>query len=535
MGKIGAAWRPRAAEEQYDAVVIGSGMGGLSVSSLLAQAGRKVLLLEQHNVVGGCTQTYSRKGFEWSVGLHYIGDVHSERTMTWRLFDCVAGGALKWNVLPPVYNRIAIGDSVYEAGAGADRYAAGMKAYFPREADAIDRYLELIQDANKASGGFFAERVLPRSQGDEVYDEYCSRFRAYSDRTTLDVLSELTDDRELIAVLCGNYGDYGLEPSRSSFGMHAMLFRHYLNGGAYPLGGPAVMAQSIAPIIEEAGGKVLYSAEVDEIILRDGRAAGVRLTNGDEIFAPVVVSNAGAKNTLGKLIPEEARASGDFPELLNQVRSARAAVGLNIGLSGSAAELQLDAANVWSHPGNDFDANIRAHDRDFQAPFPLHFITFPSPRDPGWDERFPGKSTVEMFAFTNFKHFERWQGSRWKKRGAEYEEMKAGIAERLLAELYRFAPRTKGKVEYFEVSTPLSFDHFLRTSRGGFLGLEPTPERFRQRWLRPDTPVPNLYMTGQDITTDGIIGALTAGVLCASSILGRNLMSDIARRKYLNW
>ena len=91
----------------FDAVVIGSGMGGLSAASLLAQNGRRVLVLEQHNVIGGLTQSYTRNGYRWTVGLHYIGEVGSPATTTWKLFDKVTGGGVRWAPLPKRAPRAA--------------------------------------------------------------------------------------------------------------------------------------------------------------------------------------------------------------------------------------------------------------------------------------------------------------------------------------------------------------------------------------------------------------------------------------------
>ena len=103
----------------FDVAVIGSGMGGLSAASLLAQNGRRVLVLEQHNVIGGLTQSYTRNGYRWTVGLHYIGDVGSPATTTWKLFDKVTGGAVQWAPLPAIYNRMVIGGRRYDIPAGA--------------------------------------------------------------------------------------------------------------------------------------------------------------------------------------------------------------------------------------------------------------------------------------------------------------------------------------------------------------------------------------------------------------------------------
>ncbi|WP_448044989.1 phytoene desaturase family protein [Bradyrhizobium liaoningense] len=388
----------------FDAVVIGSGMGGLSAASLLAQDGPRVLVLEQHNVIGGLTQSYTRKGYRWTVGLHYIGDVGSPASTTWKLFDKVTGGAIQWAPLPAIYNRMVIGGRRYDIPAGAADYAAALKSYFPNEAAAIDRYLELVRGVSKASAGYFAQKALPQSRADDVYDRMCGTFHDYSDRLTIDALSELTDDRELIAVICANWGDYSLEPSKSSFAMHCMLAKHYLNGGHYPVGGGAAFGRAIVPIIERAGGMVLHSAEVAEILVAQGRTTGVRLASGEEFACPLVISNAGVQNTFGRLLSADARAAAKLDQAVSKVFESYAVVGINIGFNRPAEELGFDGANIWAHPSNDFEANLQAHRRDFEAPFPWTFSTFPSAKDPSWGTEYPGKSTVEMYGYTDFRH-----------------------------------------------------------------------------------------------------------------------------------
>ncbi len=380
---------------------------------------------------------------------------------------------------------------------------------------------------SKASAGYFAQKALPQSRADDVYDRMCGTFHDYSDRLTIDVLSELTDDRELIAVICANWGDYSLEPTKSSFAMHCMLAKHYLNGGHYPVGGGAAFGRAIVPIIERAGGMVLHSAEVADILVTQGRTTGVRLASGEEFACPLVISNAGVQNTFGRLLSADARTAAKLDQAISQVFESYAVVGINIGFNRPAEDLGFDGANIWAHPSNDFEANLEAHRRDFEAPFPWTFSTFPSAKDPSWDTEYPGKSTVEMYGYTDFGHFEKWSATRWMKRGEDYLALKDKIRGRLLDELFRHVPAARSALDYVEVSTPLSYETFVKRERGGFMGIESSPQRFRQTWLRATTPIDGLFLSGQDVSTDGVIGALVGGVLASSAVLGRDLMREL--------
>ena len=212
---------------------------------------------------------------------------------------------------------------------------------------------------------------------------------------------------------------------------------------------------------------------------------------------------------------------------LSQVRDTYAVVGINIGFKGSNEQVGLQPANIWSHPSADLEQNLIAHRQNFNAPFPWYFITFPSTKDPHWERDFPEKATVEMYAYTDYRHFEEWAGTSWMKRGDGYLAIKEQIKQRLLEELYRHVPSAEQYLDYVEVSTPLSYETFAKRERGGFMGIEASPLRFEQKWLRAHTPIQGLYLTGQDVATDGVIGALVGGVIAASAYLKRDLMTEI--------
>lgn len=528
MHTTGTPYRKHAGiKGSFDAIVVGSGMGGMTASTLLAKQGLAVLLLEQNSVVGGLTQSYSRAGYKWNTGLHYIGDVAHEKTLTRRLFDYVTDANVKWAPLPEIYNRMAIGDRIYDIPAGREPYTNALKTWFPEDAAAIDQYMDLVMRASKASAPYFGQKAFPMAMIGPQTEAMSEPFHELSDRLTIDVLSELTSNQELIAVLCANWGDYSSPPHRSSFAMHCMLNKHYLNGGSYPIGGASVLADAMMPIVEAAGGKVHHSAEVEQILVENGRAIGVRLVGGETVSAPIIVSNAGVQNTYSRLMAEPvARASG-LTDQIEAINDTYALVGLNIGLNRPATELGITPANIWAHPTRDFKANLDAHRTDFNVAFPWVFVTFPSVKDPSWDDAYPGKSTIEMYAYTTYEHFERWAGTRWMKRGEDYNARKDIIRDRLLSELDKYVPNARSAIDVIEVSTPLSYETFVKRERGGFMGIESTPDRFRQTWLRSETPINGLYLTGQDVTTDGVIGALMGGVICASAVLQKDILSEI--------
>lgn len=525
MQKVGQPYGREPLTGTYDAIVIGSGIGGMTTAALLAKhAGRRVLLLERHYTAGGFTHVFRRPEYEWDVGVHYIGEVHNPRSLMRRLFDHITGNRLQWEFMGDVYDRICIGDETYDLVAGRDRFRAQLTEYFPEERTAIDRYVDTVHDAVSSSRPYFAEKAAPAPLARLAGRFMRSRFLSFATRTTRSVLEGLTKNPELIGVLSGQCGDYGLPPGRSSFAIHAMVAHHYFGGASYPVGGASEIAAGVAPVIEEAGGRILVNAEVQEIVVENGRAVGVRMVDGSELRAPMVISDAGIANTFLRLLSREVAERHRLPGVLEGLESSAAHVCLYVGLKHTDAELGLSRANLWLYPGYDHDANFARYLEDPDAPFPLVYVSFPSAKDPTWPARHPGTATIELLTLAPYEWFDRWAGGRWKHRGADYEELKERFAQRMLEVFFRRLPQVRGKIDYYELSTPLTTRHFANYQSGEIYGLAHTPERFRRRSLGPRTPIRQLYLTGQDVATCGIGGALMAGVLTASAILGRNML-----------
>jgi all-trans-retinol 13,14-reductase len=198
-------------------------------------------------------------------------------------------------------------------------------------------------------------------------------------------------------------------------------------------------------------------------------------------------------------------------------------------LTFPAAAPKLDPANLWIHPSLDFDRNLSAFDADLDAPFPFLYISFPSAKDPSFDARYPHRHTIEVVTLAPYERFSQWAGSDWKRRPEEYEATKKRLAERLLVELYRHVPAASGMVTTWELSTPLSTQHFANAPHGETYGLAHTPERFESRDLRPHTPIRNLFLTGQDIGMVGVVGALSGAVVTASAMLRRNMFGVVSK------
>ena len=163
---------------------------------------------------------------------------------------------------------------------------------------------------------------------------------------------------------------------------------------------------------------------------------------------------------------------------------------------------------------------------------PLLFISFPSTKDPESENRHPGKTTCTIITLAPYEWFEPWENERVMKRGEEYEEIKNRIGKRIWDQTCKFFPQVRDRVDFFDVGSPLSNKYYIAAPRGEIYGIDHHVDRFSPQAavkLRPDTSIPGLYLTGQDILSCGFAGAMFSGVITASAVLKRNLFADMDR------
>jgi len=466
---------------------------------------------------------------------------------------CMASG-LEWDKMGNkedgyVYDEIVVGPTGQSTSvmfpSGREAFVNSLVKTFPGQRQNIEKWIDFMDKVNKTDKFIEFKIVWPRFLA-KIFNKLMSgQFFKYIRTNTVEKIKEFITDAKLISILLGQFGNYTSRPSMSSVYVHSTVAMHYLGGGWYPRGGSIEIAKKMIPTIERTGGRVLVRKGVDKILIENGRAAGVVMESGDIIRAPTVISAAGAANTWTKLVPKE-HVPAHIPPKIKDVGQSASIMYLFIGMNKSSEELGLPSRNVWRWPttgtsGTDYDLDKMI--LDFQkdplhAPVPL-FCGFPSSKDSMFKERYPGKSTAGVLTLGMYDWFKKWENTQWGKRGKDYEEWKKALEERILNEgLYTMWPQTKGHVEYTALGTSLTYNHFIASVRGEAYGLDSQAPRFEEDdWLRPETDIPGLFMTGQDVALFGIAGALMSGVLSSMSVLGyggpldlisgRNIVEDL--------
>lgn len=523
-------YRPDRLPSDADVIVIGSGMAGLATASCLAQQGAKVVVLERHSTPGGMTHSFRRKGFTWDIGLHYVGRVDDSTHAICRSLRHVTADKLAWQSLEDPYDRIEFPDSSFGFPATRARLEPALHTRFPSEARGITGYLDLTQKVARSMQVRFLGEALATWVGPWAARWSRKSLRKYGVQTTASVLDRFTQNPELRAILTGQWGNYGLPPGESGFAAHAIVAQHFMEGGSYPVGGSIEIARVIAGIVESAGGAIFTNADVERILVegdgRDRRAVGIEMSDGEVFRAPTIISAAGAHATRTRLLShlgDKAPYAG-----LEQTPLASGHCALFVGADGTPEELDIPRANIWMYPGFDHDANVRRFRDDPSADFPLLYISSGAAKDPDYQRTHPGKTSLEVILPLTFSGVEEWADTRWKRRGPQYDAFKAGIAARVEAKLIERLPKLAGRIEWSELSTPLTTNHFCATAGGEMYGMGSAVARFRHDDIAY-CDLRGLELAGQDSLLFGIGGALLSGVLAAQRVEGFKVLRDAFR------
>ncbi len=517
-GKRSKPWSRESPAGPWDVIVIGSGMGGMTCAALLSKLGRRVLVLEQHYVPGGFTHAFPRKGYVWDVGVHAVGEV-TRHSLTGRLLHRLTDGRLRWASLGPVYDEFHFpGGFRIDFPDNPRQFRANLVEAFPEEEAAIDAFLLKVREVAGTMRSYLASRTLPRRLVGAVEWLIARDAQRFLEQRTEGELAALTEDPRLRTVLAAQWGYCGAPPSRSSFAVQALITRHFTHGGYYPEGGSPEIARQLLATVAESGGWTRILADVDEILVERGRAAGVKLRTGEEIRARRVVSAAGVAATARRLLPDSTRAR-DWVREIEKLEPGPAHVCLYLGFKGDIRAAGASPANKWFYnTWSSEDTVWEVGDPRNLESAPVLYCSFPSLKDPLHDPGPDQKHTGEVVTFVPWQTFADWHGTRSRRdRGDRYKALKEAIQSSLLRQFLAQMPDLEPMIDHVELSTPASTDYFVRPVAGSIYGLLPTSERFRSPWLRPRSPIRNLFFAGSEVAMVGVMGAMMGGALAAAA------------------
>lgn len=514
-------------DTHYDVIVIGSGMGSLATASLLSVVGKKrVVVLEAGPKLGGFLHSFRRGEYNWDPGVHYVSGME-DGNVSRVCMELVTGGRVRWHQLGDRFEQYIYPDTSFVQSSSIKKFQSDLIARFPDEEKSIRRYIKDMKKAKGWTTRWYISKQFPRPLSSAV-----AFGRRFVSQNTGEYLDGLFKDPYLKAIVAGQWPDHGVPPQNSILAFHANVATAYFNGGYYPVGGPDSMIQGAAAQVAKLGGKCLRRHKVEEILINDNKAYGVTVQHkkkSKQFFAPIVISGAGVFNTFNHMVaPEYAQQERD---IVDRRTPGTSSVNLYIGLNDDPRKHGFEDSNYWLYSDPSYDLKTPAPGElpEVQGAY----LSFGSLRDP--EKTAAGAHTAQLITFCPSASWQDFKGSDWKKRGDEYEQRKAEMAERMVNFASGFFPNLRSLIEVQEMSTPLTVESFVGHPGGEIYGAACTAERFNDNELEVGTSVKNLYLTGSDIAAPGIDSALMAGVMSASKVLGWTGMMRIMTKAYSDY
>jgi len=501
--------------DNWDAIVIGSGMGGMAAAAALSKAGHKVLLLEQYQTLGGLTNSFTMEGFSLDAGIHYLNCVAPEDRER-RLLNWLADKPIELTSMGTIYDNLHIGDTApLSLSRPYEAQERDLKDRFPDEADAIDAWINALKEGREAVMKVTSTRAMPEFVGTALRWWHGNAIDHWCKRTTQEVIDDITDNPTLAAAFAAQWFDHGGRPSKASFAMHALITGSYLESGAwYPVGGGGALAEHILPTIEKAGGEARANTKVETLLIENDRVVGVRTAQGEDIRADTVISDIGARETVNHLLPDNC-GHQDWIDEIRALPHSVAHFSLFIGFEGDIERAGATRSNHWIYPDGKVDV-VWTDAPD--TPPPGLFVSFASLKDPAHDPGPSQKNAGEIVARVDWSVVEKWADKAPGARGEDYQAFKARVEDAIFGQFQTYFPELAELVAFRNLSTPLTTHAITGHHKGAFYGIDTTPDRLMSEALQTKTPIPGLFLAGQDVMSPGIPGALWGGLLAAATV-----------------
>jgi all-trans-retinol 13,14-reductase len=505
-----------ASDDLWDAVIIGSGLGGLSCAACFARQGFKALVLEQHDRAGGYATSFKRpSGFEFDVSLHStsVGERNGVRNLIDGFPEITD---IEFLPHPNLYRAIFPDYDIRVPQRNVKAFVNLLAGYFPDEREGIER---LFGDMSGVAGDI-AKFTNASGKVDlsRFPADFPDLYKSIS-RTWGQMVSARIANPKLQAIVSSLWGYYGLPPSKLASFYYAMPTIGYLTeGGYYPRGRSQNISNAFVKYTENRGGKVMRKSRVDKILVKGGAAYGVVTADGHEWKGKAIVSNASAHSTFKQILGQEEQLR-EYLAVLDRYSISLSSFQIFLGLKQDLIrEIGISDSEIFVVPGYDADSEYRAalnadvENGGFGITLYDNVYNGYSPA---------GKNTLNIMVLQGYGHWEKYEADYFKGNKTAYRMEKERMADILISRVEKkLLPGLSKAIAVKEIGTPLTNVRYTSNYRGAIYGWDQTLDNSGTRRLSHVTPIKNLYLSGAWTRPGhGYGGVLSSGTECFGEIM----------------
>jgi all-trans-retinol 13,14-reductase len=503
-------------ENEYDAIIIGSGLGGLSCAAAFARQGFKTLLIEQHHKVGGYATTFERPGgFEFDVSLHSttVGErdgIHNLIPGFPEIKDVV------FEPHPNLYRMIYPGYDIRVPQKNLPAYINNLVELFPEEREGIAGIFEDMEGLNSDINKFSSAGGKVNMNSFPVDFPYL--FKCFN-RTWGDIVDARIKNPKLKAIISSLWVYYGLPPSKLSPYYYAMPTLGYLqHGGYYPKGKSQIISDAFEKYIRDHNGKIIIRSKVEKILTKNDAAYGVRTKDGKEFTAKVIISNANAYDTFNKMLDNKSTLK-DYLEKMNKFSVSLSSFQIFLGLKKDLIkEVGISDSEIFYSPNYDLEADYELM-KKADVENGGYAITLYDNVYNGYSPE--GKNTLNIMTLQGFEHWEKYKKDYFNENKEVYRKEKERIADILIQKVEStLLPGLSNAIEVKEIGTPLTNIRYTSNYKGAVYGFDQTLDNSGNNRLGHETPIKNLYLSGAWTKPGhGYGGVIYSGLQCFGEIM----------------
>lgn len=489
---------------KYDAIIIGSGLGGLECAYLLAREGRRTLVLEKATQPGGCLQSYRRNGMAFDTGLHYTGGLGEGESLQ-AAFDYFGLRQLPWRRLDPDgFDRIRIGDRDFAFAQGYRHFSEKLAADFPGSRSALEQYARMMRQANEEQLAALASHSgntpipTPTLWETNAYRYLCDTFR----------------DPLLVNVLAGT--SIKMELRRASLPLFTFVHGNssFVESSWRLQGNGTMLVETLIRGIRSQGGEIICNAEVEELVEKGGQLTQAVCTNQERYEAKLFISDIHPAHTCN-LVKQSEKMKATYRRRIGNLENTFGMFTVSLRLKPRTIryfnwnQYFYKQPNVWTfHEGNDPVGGL--------------LISCRIPEDGG-----EYAQQIDLLTPMRWESCKKWAQTKVGHRGEAYKEMKTRTAEECIRLAEQFIPGLRAQIAGYYTSTPLTYRDYLGSPEGSAYGLRKDSNNVALTVLSPRTPIPNLFLTGQNLMLHGLHGVTMTALFTCAEIIGKERIGEL--------